>query len=93
MLSAVSVRGEISNLKYHTSGHIYFSLKDEGAVIACVCFASNARTLKFRLEEGMKIVATGSVTVYEKSGSYQLYVRKAEPEGIGDLAERFAKLK
>ena len=93
MLSAVSVRGEISNLKYHTSGHIYFSLKDEGAVIACVCFASNARTLKFRLEEGMKIVATGSVTVYEKSGSYQLYVRKAEPEGIGDLAERFEKLK
>ncbi len=93
MLSAVSVRGEISNLKYHTSGHIYFSLKDEGAVISCVCFASNAKLLKFRLEEGMKIVATGSVTVYEKSGVYQLYVRKAEPEGIGDLAEKFEKLK
>ncbi|MCR4584125.1 MAG: exodeoxyribonuclease VII large subunit [Lachnospiraceae bacterium] len=93
MLKSVSVRGEISNLKKHGSGHIYFSLKDEGALIACVMFAGNAKNLKLELEEGMEAVCAGSVEVYQKDGRYQLYVRDIKKEGRGSLAEEFEKLK
>lgn len=93
MLSSVSVRGEISNLKYHGSGHIYFSLKDEKALISCVMFASNARSLKWKLEEGARAVISGSVEVYERDGRYQLYAKEAVPEGRGDLDAEFRKLK
>ena len=93
MLKSVSVRGEISNLKKHGSGHIYFSLKDEGALISCVMFASSAKNLKTALEEGMEAVCTGSVEVYQKDGRYQLYVKDIKKEGKGSLAEEFEKLK
>ncbi len=93
MLSSVSVRGEISNLKYHGSGHIYFSLKDEKALISCVMFASNARSLKWKMEEGARAVISGSVEVYERDGRYQLYAKEAIPEGRGDLDAEFRKLK
>lgn len=93
MLKNVSVRGEISNLKKHGSGHIYFSLKDEGALISCVMFSGNAKNLKIGLEEGMEAVCTGSVEVYQKDGRYQLYVKDIKKEGRGSLAEEFEKLK
>ena len=93
LLKNVSVRGEVSNLKYHSSGHIYFSLKDDKALLNCVCFRSSAAGLKFRLENGMSITAKGSVEVYEKDGKFQLYVSSAEKLGAGELAEKFEKLK
>ncbi len=93
MLGSIQIRGEISNLKYHSSGHIYFSLKDEKAVIACVMFRSSANTLTFRMKEGMSIVAGGSISVYAEGGKYQLYVTKAVQEGQGNLAEQFEALK
>lgn len=93
MLSSVQVRGEISNLKYHSSGHIYFSLKDEKAVIACVMFRSSASSMTFRMKEGMSVVAGGSISVYPEGGKYQLYVNRVTQEGQGNLAERFERLK
>lgn len=93
VLRAIYIKGEISNLKYHSSGHIYFSLKDETGVLSAVMFASNAAHLRFRLENGMQVVASGSVSVYEKSGSYQLYVRNIEQDGIGDLYRQYNELK
>ena len=93
VLRAIYIKGEISNCKYHSSGHIYFSLKDEAGVISAVMFASNAASLKFRLKDGMQIIAYGSVSIYEKSGSYQLYVRSCEQDGLGDLYRRFEELK
>ena len=76
-LRDVTVRGEISNLKYHSSGHIYFTLKDENAAIACVMFASRRNALTFPLKEGQRIEARGQISVFEKTGSYQLYVQGA----------------
>lgn len=93
ILRNISVKGEISNCKYHHSGHIYFSLKDESGVLSSVMFASAARSLKFRLEDGMAVVVTGRIGVYERSGSYQLYAEKIEQEGQGDLYRRFEELK
>lgn len=92
-LNRISIKGEVSNCKYHTSGHIYFTLKDSGAAIACVMFAGQRKGLKFRLEEGQKVVAKGSVEVYERDGRYQLYAQEITKEGIGDLFERFQKLR
>ena len=74
VLSTVYMKGEISNCKYHSSGHIYFTLKDASAQIACVMFASNASRLKIRLEEGLSVIAHGAVRVFERDGKYQLYV-------------------
>ena len=88
LLRKVYIRGEISNCKYHASGHIYFSLKEEGSQIRCVMFASYRRNLSFRMEDGMRIIACGSVSVYERDGSYQLYCTAARPDGIGALYER-----
>lgn len=93
MLQSISVRGEVSNCKYHSSGHIYFTLKDEKGTIACVMFASNRSSLKFKLEEGQQIVASGNIDVYERDGKYQLYVRKISLDGAGVLYERFENLK
>lgn len=92
-LNNIYIRGEISNCKYHTSGHIYFTLKDAGGVLACVMFAGNRKGLNFRLEEGLKVTAFGSVNVYERDGKYQLYVREIKQDGQGDLYKRFEELK
>ncbi len=92
-LSRISVRGEVSNCKYHTSGHIYFTLKDKTGTLSAVMFAGQRRGLSFQLQEGQQVVVSGSVDVYERDGKYQLYARKIEPEGRGDLFERFCKLR
>ena len=93
MLRAISVKGEISNCKYHTSGHLYFTLKDRSGTIACVMFAGSRSGLAFRLAEGMQVVVTGSVEVYERDGKYQLYAKKITKQGVGDLYLRFEELK
>ena len=91
-LSRVAVKGEISNCKYHSSGHIYFTLKDEKSMLACVMFSSWARGLSFRLEEGMQVVVRGSIRVFERDGRYQLYAEKIESEGEGALDHAVAVL-
>ncbi len=93
MLNRIYVRGEVSNLKYHPSGHIYFSLKDDTSAISCVMFAGSRRGLAFQMKDGDKVVVGGSVNVYEKSGHYQLYAKKIRLEGAGILYERFLALK
>lgn len=93
MLQKVRVRGEVSNCKYHTSGHIYFTLKDEKSAISCVMFSSDRRGLTFRMAEGQQIVVSGSVDIYERDGKYQLYARQIELDGIGALYERYERLK
>lgn len=89
----VYVEGEISNLTYHNSGHIYFSIKDEKSTISCVMFKGNAKYLKFQLEVGLKIVITGTITVYTPRGNYQLMCNKIEPSGQGALALAYEQLK
>jgi len=93
LLSNVWVTGEISNYKFHTSGHMYFSLKDEGAVIKCVMFRTQNSRLKFRPEEGMRVLARGYVSVYPLGGTYQLYVDDMQPDGTGALYMAFEQLK
>ena len=93
ILRNLSVKGEVSNLKYHSSGHIYFSLKDGKSRLSCVMFRTFADTLDFKLKEGMSVIVTGSVSLYPEAGSVQLYVQKAEEEGIGKLYIEFEKLK
>jgi exodeoxyribonuclease VII large subunit len=89
----VYVEGEVSNLTYHNSGHIYFSIKDEKSTISCVMFRGNARYLKFRLEVGQKITISGSITAYVPRGNYQLLCNKIEPSGTGALALAYEQLK
>lgn len=93
MLRYVLVKGEISNCKYHSSGHIYFTLKDAKGVIACVMFAGNRTGLSFRLEEGQMVVVGGTIDVYERDGKYQLYARQITLDGAGVLYEKFDRLK
>jgi len=93
MLNRIYVKGEISNCKYHTSGHIYFSLKDESGAIACIMFAGDRRGLGFRMQEGQKVIVLGSVSVYERDGKYQLYAKQIVPDGEGVLYQRYAQLK
>ncbi|MBQ7175249.1 MAG: exodeoxyribonuclease VII large subunit [Lachnospiraceae bacterium] len=93
VLSRITVRGEVSNCKYHSSGHIYFTLKDRGGAISCVMFSGQRERLTFRLEDGQEIDVSGQITVYEKSGTYQLYVRDCRLSGAGELYERFLQLK
>lgn len=93
MLNHIYVKGEVSNCKYHTSGHIYFSLKDESGTIACVMFASARSGLSFRTQEGQNVIVLGSVSVYERDGKYQLYAKEIILDGAGALYERFEALK
>ena len=93
LLNRLYVKGEVSNCKYHTSGHIYFSLKDETGAIACVMFAAQRSNMKFRLSEGQRVIVLGSVRVYERDGKYQLYANDIVLDGIGLLYERFQALK
>ena len=93
VLNRVSVRGEISNLKYHTSGHIYFTLKDASAAIACVMFAGARGGLAFRMSNGQQVIVDGAVNVYERDGKYQLYATKIRQDGAGELYEKFLELK
>lgn len=92
-LNRISVKGEVSNCKYHTSGHIYFTLKDGSSSMAAVMFAGNRSGLAFRMEEGQKVIVTGSVEVYERDGRYQLYAKQITLDGTGDLFLRFQKLR
>ena len=93
ILSQVCVRGELSNYKAHSSGHQYFTLKDEGAVISCVMFRSDAMKMRFRPESGMKVILYGRVSLFPKSGQYQIYVTAMQPDGVGALAVAYEQLK
>ncbi|MDD6844780.1 MAG: exodeoxyribonuclease VII large subunit [Clostridia bacterium] len=93
VLSRVSVKGEISNCKYHTSGHIYFTLKDEGGTLSAIMFASQAKSLAFHLSDGMQVIVSGRIEVYERDGKYQLYANSIVQDGIGDLYKKFEELK
>lgn len=93
ILSNVQVEGEVSNFKHHYSGHMYFSLKDEKSKIRCVMFKGDNEKLDMKLEEGLKIVASGYVSVFDREGDYQLYVRSIEEKGVGDLYAAYEKLK
>ena len=92
-LRKVYVKGEVSNCKYHTSGHVYFSLKDETGTLSCVMFAGQRRGLAFRMKDGDKVVVGGTVDVYERDGRYQLYAKEITLEGAGALYERYLALK
>ena len=93
MLNRIYIKGEVSNCKYHTSGHIYFSLKDESGSIACIMFAGNRSGLAFRMQDGQQVIVLGSVTTYERDGKYQLYAREIILDGAGLLYEKFEALK
>ena len=93
LLNAVAVKGEISNYKVYPSGHHYFTLKDEGAALKCVMFKGNAFRLRFRPENGMKVIAMGKISVYPRDGAYQLYCTAMAMDGIGDLYAAFEQLK
>jgi exodeoxyribonuclease VII large subunit len=93
MLNSVYVKGEVSNCKYHSSGHIYFTLKDAKGIISCVMFAGNRTGLSFDMKEGQMVVVGGSIDVYERDGKYQLYAREIRLDGAGLLYERFEQLK
>ena len=92
-LQKIYVKGEVSNCKYHTSGHIYFSLKDETGTLSCVMFAGHRRGLAFSMKDGDKVIVGGSVDVYERDGRYQLYAKEITLEGAGALYERYLALK
>lgn len=93
ILSNLSLEGEISNFKHHYSGHMYFSLKDEKSKIKCVMFKGDNESLKVKLENGLKVIATGYVSVYEKEGDYQFYIRHVKESGVGNLYKMFEDLK
>lgn len=93
MLNRIYVKGEVSNVKYHTSGHIYFSLKDESGAIACVMFAGQRVGLSFRMQEGQQVVVLGSINVFERDGKYQLYAKEVILDGAGVLYMKFQQLK
>ncbi len=94
LLRNLVIKGEVSNCKYHTSGHVYFTLKDSGGAISCVMFRSDReKGLKFDMKEGQQVKAYGAVTVYERDGKYQLYARSIELDGAGALYEKFEELK
>lgn len=93
MLNRIYVKGEVSNCKYHTSGHIYFSLKDESGTLSCIMFAGQRAGLTFRMQEGQQIIVLGNVTTYERDGKYQLYAKEIILDGAGLLYEKFEALK
>ena len=93
LLNHIFVKGEISNCKYHTSGHVYFTLKDGSAQIACVLFAGRKAGISFRMEDGQSVIVFGSISVYERDGKYQLYADEIRLDGVGRLYEEFEYLK
>lgn len=93
LLNRISIKGEVSNCKYHTSGHIYFTLKDGTGQLPCVMFAGQRAGLAFRLSEGQNVIASGSISVYERDGRYQLYASQIVLDGLGQLYEQFERLK
>lgn len=93
LLQNIMVRGEISNFIHHSSGHMYFTLKDKDSKIRCVMFKSNNRYLKFNIENGMDVIISGNVSSYERDGQYQLYCSSIEPDGVGSLYLKFEQLK
>ncbi len=93
LLNSVSVKGEISNCKYHTSGHIYFTLKDADAALSVIMFASQAAKLSLKLKDGMSVVVSGRVDVFDAAGKYQLYANTVQQEGIGELYQKYEQLK
>ena len=93
LLQEVRVQGEVSNCKYHSSGHIYFTLKDKKGTLSCVMFAGNRKGLDFTLTEGQQVIVEGSIDIYERDGKYQLYARKIKKDGAGALFEQFERLK
>ena len=93
LLSAIAISGEISNFKRNSSGHFYFSLKDEGATISAVMFRGDASRLSFIPTDGMKVVVFGRISLYEKSGQYQVYIRTMIADGAGELARAYEALK
>lgn len=93
MLQALFVKGEVSNCKYHSSGHIYFTLKDPRGCVNCVMFAGNRSGLSFRLTDGQQVVVGGMVDIYERDGKYQLYAKQILLDGAGELYEKFEQLK
>lgn len=93
MMRNICIKGEVSNCKYHTSGHIYFTLKDASGTLNAIMFAGNRRGLKFVMKEGDNVIVTGSVEIYERDGKYQLYAREIELDGAGNLYLRFEALK
>ena len=93
MLQSIMVKGEVSNCKYHSSGHIYFTLKDAKGTIACVMFATNRSGLRFQMAEGQQVVVGGNIDVYERDGKYQLYAREIRLDGAGELYVRYEQLK
>ena len=92
-LKNVYLRGEISNFKSHSSGHMYFSLKDENSIMKAIMFKGSTTSLTFEPKEGMKVLVTGSIRVYEAGGTYQIYVNEMQEDGIGNLYIAFEKLK
>jgi len=92
-LNNVAIKGEITNFKAHSSGHLYFTLKDELSTIKCVMFKNSADKLNINLEDGVKVIAVGQISVYEAGGSYQVYVKQLTLEGIGDLFKKYEELK
>lgn len=93
LLQKVNVQGEVSNCKYHSSGHIYFTLKDKKGTLSCVMFAGNRKNMDFTLAEGQQVIVEGSIDIYERDGKYQLYARKIKKDGAGALFEQFERLK
>ncbi len=93
LLSGLCVRGEVSNVKYHTSGHIYFTLKDETGALSCIMFAGDRRGLSFPMRDGEQVQVTGQIRIYERDGRYQLYAKEIHPDGQGLLWTRFEELK
>ena len=93
ILNCIYVKGEVSNCKYHTSGHVYFTLKDGIAQISCVLFAGRRAGISFRMEDGQSVIVFGSISVYERDGKYQLYADEIRLDGIGRLYEQFEYLK
>ena len=92
-LNAILVKGEISNFKNHYTGHLYFTLKDENSLIKCIMFKSYAERLAFKPKDGMKVMVFGAVSVFERDGVYQIYVKSMMEDGMGDLHEQFEQLK
>ena len=93
LLQSVHVQGEVSNCKYHSSGHIYFTVKDKKGTLSCVMFAGNRKGLDFTMTEGQQVIVEGSIDIYERDGKYQLYARKIKKDGAGALFEQFERLK